>query len=81
LYLRNAPTRLMREIGYGEGYIYAHDDPDGALSLDYMPEGLPRTELYRPGIAGVEKRIREILDARRKAKRTGSGTYRKTPKQ
>jgi len=81
LYLRNAPTRLMREIGYSEGYIYAHDDPDGALTLDYMPEGLPRTELYRPGVAGVEKRIREILDARRKAKRIGSGAYRKTPKQ
>lgn len=81
LYLRNAPTRLMKEIGYSKGYIYAHDDPLGALSLDYLPEGLPKTSLYRPGNAGVEKRIREILDAREKAKRTGTGPHRKTTKQ
>lgn len=72
LYLRNAPTRLMQEIGYSKGYIYAHDDPAGALSLEYMPEGLPRTRLYRPKDAGFEKRIREILDDREKAKRAGS---------
>lgn len=81
LWLRNAPTRLMREIGYSKGYIYAHDDPEGALALDYLPEGLPATELYRPRDAGVEKRIREILNARQKAKRSGSGPYRKAPKQ
>ncbi|HWR69392.1 MAG TPA: replication-associated recombination protein A [Desulfomonilia bacterium] len=81
LSLRNAPTRLMKEIGYGKGYIYAHDDPEGALSLDYLPEGLPRTELYKPLDAGVEKRIREILDARAKAKKSGAGSYRKTHKQ
>lgn len=81
LWLRNAPTRLMKEIGYSKGYIYAHDDPAGALTLDYLPEGLQRLELYKPKDAGVEKRIREILDAREKAKRTGTGTYRKTSKQ
>jgi len=80
LYLRNAPTRLMQEIGYAQGYIYAHDDPIGALSLSYLPEGLPRVDLYKPRDAGVEKRIREILDAREKAKRTGPRPYRKTSK-
>jgi putative ATPase len=81
LYLRNAPTRLMKEIGYSEGYIYAHDDPKGALTLDYLPENLPHLELYTPKDTGVEKRIREILDARQKAKGTGTGTYRKPSKQ
>ena len=80
LYLRNAPTRLMQEIGYAQGYIYAHDDPIGALSLSYLPEGLPSVDLYKPRDAGVEKRIREILDAREKAKRTGPRPYRKTSK-
>ncbi len=80
LALRNAPTRLMKELGYGKGYIYAHDDPEGALALDYFPEGIGSTELYRPKDAGFEKRIQEILDARRKAKRAGTGSYRKTPR-
>ncbi|MCE5275215.1 MAG: replication-associated recombination protein A [Syntrophaceae bacterium] len=81
LYLRNAPTRLMKEIGYAKGYIYAHDDPIGALSLSYLPEGLPQVKLYIPKDTGVEKRIREILDAREKAKRTGPGPYRTTSKR
>jgi putative ATPase len=81
LYLRNAPTRLMKEIGYSKGYIYAHDDPKGALTLDYLPENLPHLELYTPRDTGVEKRIREIMDARQKAKGTGTGTYRKPSKQ
>jgi len=81
LHLRNAPTRLMREIGYAKGYIYAHDDPRGALTLAYLPEGLPKAELYTPRDAGVEKRIREILDAREHAKQSGPGPYRKPHKQ
>jgi putative ATPase len=80
LYLRNAPTRLMKEIGYSKGYIYAHDDPIRALSLNYMPEGMQQMELYTPKDAGFEKRIREILDAREKAKRTGTRPHTKTPK-
>jgi putative ATPase len=80
LALRNAPTRLMKELGYGKGYIYAHDDPEGALALDYLPEGIGSAELYRPKGAGFEKRIQEILDARQKAKRPGTGSYRKTPR-
>jgi putative ATPase len=81
LYLRNAPTRLMKELGYSEGYIYAHDDPEGALKLNYLPENLPKAALYTPKDTGVEKRIREILDARQKARETGPGPYRKTTKQ
>lgn len=81
LYLRNAPTRLMREIGYSRGYIYAHDDPIGALTLNYMPENLPKSELYTPRGTGVEKRIREILDAREHAKKAGPRPHRKPDKQ
>jgi putative ATPase len=81
LYLRNAPTRLMKELGYSEGYIYAHDDPAGAMTLNYLPENLPKAALYTPKDTGVEKRIREILDARQKARETGPGPYRKTTKQ
>jgi putative ATPase len=77
LYLRNAPTRLMQEIGYSKGYIYAHDDPIGALSLDYLPEGLPLGKLYKPKDTGFEKRIREILDDREKAKRAGTRKHNK----
>ena len=40
LWLRNAPTGLMKEIGYGEGYIYPHDDPDGVVDQEYMPDKL-----------------------------------------
>jgi putative ATPase len=81
LYLRNAPTRLMQELGYAKGYIYAHDDPAGALTLDYMPEGLPHVQFYVPKKdAGFEKRIQEILDAREKAKRTGPRPHRRTSK-
>ena len=81
LHLRNAPTRLMKEIGYSKGYIYAHDDPIGALTLNYLPEKLPRIELYTPGDTGVEKRIREILDAREKAKKIGPRPYREPSKK
>lgn len=80
LYLRNAPTRLMKELGYSKGYIYAHDDPIGALALNYLPENLTSVELYTPKDIGVEKRIREILDARQKAKQNGPRSYHKTTK-
>ncbi|HOJ13902.1 MAG TPA: replication-associated recombination protein A [Deltaproteobacteria bacterium] len=80
LHLRNAPTKLMRELGYGRGYIYPHDDYEGALDLAYMPESLGGLELYKPKDSGVEKRIKEILDARRKAQKAGSGSHRRHPR-
>ncbi|MCD6571147.1 MAG: replication-associated recombination protein A [Deltaproteobacteria bacterium] len=76
LALRNAPTRLMKDLGYARGYIYPHDDPGGALRMEYMPEGIPKQILYIPKDAGFEKRIKEILDAREKAKRGWTGSYR-----
>jgi putative ATPase len=76
LSLRNAPTRLMKNLGYSKGYIYPHNNPGGALKMEYMPEGIPRQVLYIPKEIGFEKRIKEILDAREKAKRNRTGSYR-----
>src|SRR6185295_18356440 len=62
LHLRNAPTRLMKELGYGKEYRYAHDEPDAyAAGEDYLPEGMPRVSFYHPTPRGLEGRIGEKL--------------------
>jgi putative ATPase len=62
LRLRNAPTRLMKQLGYGSGYRYAHDEPDGvAAGESYWPDGVPPQRFYEPVERGVEQRIRERL--------------------
>lgn len=63
LHLRNAPTRLMRQLGYGEGYQYAHVVPGKVATMACLPEELASLRLYRPGEEGWEKRIRERLQA------------------
>jgi putative ATPase len=66
LHLRNAPTRLMKEIGYGKGYRYAHDEPGGyAAGERYFPEGMPERRYYMPVMRGLEIKIGEALAARR----------------
>jgi putative ATPase len=63
LHLRNAPTRLMKELGYGAGYRYAHDEAGGfAAGEAYLPEGMARQRWYQPTERGLESRIRERLD-------------------
>jgi putative ATPase len=60
--LRNAPTSLMKDLGYGKGYRYAHDEPDAyAAGERYLPEGLPDRRYYRPAPRGLELRIGEAL--------------------
>lgn len=62
LHLRNAPTKLMTELGYGEEYRYAHDEPDAyAAGEDYFPEELEPQEFYRPTPRGLEAKIKEKL--------------------
>lgn len=62
IHLRNAPTRLMKELGYGKRYRYAHDEPLGyAAGEDYFPEGLRQPSYYLPVDRGLEIRIREKL--------------------
>jgi len=66
LHIRNAPTRLMKDLGYGKDYRYAHDE-EGAYAAGetYFPEGMPAVEWYRPTDRGLEGRIREKLQALR----------------
>jgi len=62
LHLRNAPTKLMKELGYGRRYRYAHDEPEGyAAGENYFPEGLEGRRYYHPVERGLEIRIREKL--------------------
>jgi len=61
LHLRNAPTRLMRESGYGKDYHYAHDDPVSAKESTYLPRELKGRIYYDPSEAGAEKILRESL--------------------
>jgi len=74
--LRNAPTKLMKGLGYGKGYRYAHDE-EGAYAAGerYFPDGMPEVSWYEPTDRGLEAKIREKLDALRaqdaKAKKDG----------
>ena len=61
LHVRNAPTGLMKELGYGKGYQYAHDAPTGYISQEYFPEAVKQREYYVPRDFGFEKKIRERL--------------------
>jgi putative ATPase len=82
LHLRNAPTRLMKEIGYGKGYRYAHDEPDGfAAGERYFPDDLPDRRYYAPVPRGLEIKIGEALEARRARDRAARGAAHsgKTP--
>jgi putative ATPase len=74
LHLRNAPTRLMKDIGYGKGYRYAHDEPGGyAAGERYFPDEMPDRRYYVPAPRGLEIKIGEALDARRARDRQARG--------
>lgn len=63
LHLRNAPTRLMKELGYGQAYRYAHDEPEAyAAGESYLPEGMAAPGWYQPTARGMEARIAEKLE-------------------
>jgi putative ATPase len=62
IHLRNAPTRLMKELGYGRAYRYAHDEPDAYVAGErYFPENVPEQAFYQPTPRGLEGRIAEKL--------------------
>ena len=74
MHLRNAPTKLMKGLGYGRGYQY---DPDveGGVALDQqcLPDALVGTEFYDPTENGIEAKIRQKLDALREARARARG--------
>jgi putative ATPase len=62
VHLRNAPTRLMKELGYGHAYRYAHDEPEAyAAGEDYLPEGMREIRFYEPTARGLEGKIADKL--------------------
>jgi len=66
-HIRNAPTKLMKDLNYGKGYRYAHNEDDGfAAGVDYLPEEIAGTHFYQPVDRGLEIKIREKLDHLRK---------------
>ena len=65
LWIRNAPTRLMKDLGYGDGYRYAHDEAEGVSGMDCLPEGLAGRRFYHPTERGDESGIADRLEAAR----------------
>ena len=65
-HILNAPTRLMKDIGYGKGYEYDHDAPDAFSGQDYFPDDMARESYYRPTERGFEREVRKRLDYWRK---------------
>jgi putative ATPase len=74
LHIRNAPTKLMRDIGYGRGYQYAHNFKDAYVPQDYLPEELKELIFYKPTKRGFEKTIKERLERWRTIKKKGDGS-------
>lgn len=68
LHLRNAPTKLMKKMGYGKNYKYAHDFTNNFVNIEYMPEEISGLNLYEPGKNNREEEIRRFLKQRWKDK-------------
>jgi putative ATPase len=73
-HILNAPTRMMKDQGYGAGYVYDHDAPDAFSGQDYFPEGMKRPAFYAPVDRGFEREMKKRLDwfARLRAERGGA---------
>jgi len=75
-HILNAPTRLMKDLGYGSGYAYDHDADEGFSGQNYFPDGMDRQRFYNPVERGFEREIRKRLEYfdRLRARRRGEGT-------
>ena len=69
LTIRNAPTGLMKELGYGKGYQYAHDFDDQTAAMECLPDSLQGRRFYEPKEVGAEAEIKKRLDRMRAARR------------
>src|SRR5436305_145976 len=72
LHIRNAPTRLMKDLGYGRGYQYAHDFDEQTVAMNCLPEALADRRFYEPKDAGAEAKMKTRLDAMRDARKKES---------
>ena len=72
-HILNAPTKMMKSLGYGAGYQYDHDTENQFSGQNYFPEGMERQEFYKPKGAGREAPIRERLEHLAKLRRERSG--------
>ena len=76
MHILNAPTKLMKTVGYGKGYAYDHDADEGFSGQDYWPEEMEKQSFYEPTDRGFEAKVRERLEfwnERRKELRQGQG--------
>lgn len=65
LHIRNAPTSLMKDLGYSKGYLYPHDFDEALVKQDYMPEALKGRRYYHPSGRGYEKKLKDFLEKAR----------------
>jgi putative ATPase len=61
-HILNAPTKLMKQLGYGDGYAYDHSTEDAFSGQNYFPDGMARAEFYKPKDRGFEREIGKRLD-------------------
>jgi putative ATPase len=69
IHIRNAPTKLMKELGYGHGYLYPHNYKDGMVKQEYLPEPLKGKRYYNPKERGYEKKLKEFMERARAIQR------------
>jgi putative ATPase len=81
LHIRNAPTQLMKDLGYSIGYQYAHDLKDRVADMECLPESLRGRKYYQPTDQGLERRIQEILELIKQKKKPGARSQKPEEKQ
>jgi putative ATPase len=74
MHILNAPTRLMRDLGYGKGYVYDHGTEEGFSGQNYFPDGIARSQFYRPGDRGFEREIKKRLEYWDKLRQRAAGS-------
>jgi putative ATPase len=62
MHIRNAPTKLMKNLGYSRGYLYPHNYPDAKVDQEYLPEKIKDISFYHPTDRGMEKEIRKRMN-------------------